>query len=39
MIRYFINAQILATARAFNNTEKLVSRHFRISENDLRKNK
>ena len=39
MVRYFNQAQIPAAARAFNNAEKLVSRHFRMSENDLRKNK
>lgn len=39
MIRYFINAQIPATARAFNDAEKLVSHHFRMSEDDLRKNR
>jgi hypothetical protein len=39
MIRYFNNTQIPAAARAFNDAEKLVSRHFRLSEDDLRKNK
>jgi len=39
MIRYFSNAQIPMAARAFNDAEKLVSRHFRMSEGDLRKNK
>ncbi|PKN19351.1 MAG: hypothetical protein CVU71_07530 [Deltaproteobacteria bacterium HGW-Deltaproteobacteria-6] len=39
MVRYFDQTQIPAAARAFNDAEKLVSRHFRISENDLRRNK
>lgn len=39
MIRYFNQAQIPVAARAFNDAEKLVSRHFRMSESDLRKNK
>lgn len=39
MIRYFNQAQIPMAARAFNDAEKLVSRHFRLSEGDLRKNK
>ena len=39
MIRYFNPAQIPVAARAFNDAEKLVLRHFRLSENDLRKNK
>jgi hypothetical protein len=39
MTRYFNQTQIPAAARAFNDAEKLVSRHFRLSENDLRKNK
>ena len=39
MSRYFSHAQIPMTARAFNDAEKLVSRHFRMSEGDLRKNK
>jgi hypothetical protein len=39
MIRYFNNTQIPAAAKAFNDAEKLVSRHFRLSEDDVRKNK
>jgi len=39
MVRYFNQTQIPAAARAFNDAEKLVSRHFRMSENDLRKNR
>jgi len=39
MVRYFSQTQIPVAARAFNDAEKLVSRHFRLSENDLRKNK
>lgn len=39
MIRCFNKEQIPVAARAFNDAEKLVSRHFRLSENDLRKNR
>lgn len=39
MMRYFNQTQIPVAARAFNDAEKLVSQHFRLSENDLRKNK
>ncbi len=39
MTRYFSQTQIPVAARAFNDAEKLVSQHFRLSENDLRKNK
>ncbi|MEE9910500.1 MAG: hypothetical protein K4571_02150 [Deltaproteobacteria bacterium] len=39
MIRYFNQSQIPLAARAFNDAERLVSRHFRLSEDDLRKNK
>jgi len=39
MIRYFNAAHIPVAARAFNDAEKLVSRHFRLSEDDLRKNR
>ena len=39
MMRYFSQTQIPVAARAFNDAEKLVSQHFRLSENDLRKNK
>ena len=39
MIRYFNATHIPVAARAFSDAEKLVSRHFRLSENDLRKNK
>ncbi len=39
MIRCFNRAQIPVAARAFNDAERLVSRHFRLSEDDLRKNR
>ena len=39
MLRCFNQAQIPVAARSFNDAERLVSRHFRLSENDLRKNK
>lgn len=39
MIRCFNQAQIPVAARAFNDAEKLVSSHFRLSADDLRKNK
>ncbi len=39
MIRYFNKAQIPMAVMAFNDAEKLVSRHFRMSEGEMRKNK
>jgi len=39
MNRCFNIAQIPLAARAFNDAEKLVLRHFHLGENDLRKNK
>jgi hypothetical protein len=39
MVRCFNKEQIPMAGRAFNDAEKLVSRHFRMSEYDLRKNK
>ena len=36
---YFNAAQMPMTKQAFNDAEKLVSRHFRMSEDELRKNK
>lgn len=39
MIRCFNRVQIPVAARAFNDAERLVSRHFRMSEDDLRKNR
>jgi len=39
MARYFNNTQIPIAAKAFNDAEKLVYLHFRMSESDLRKNK
>ena len=39
MIRYFNQEQIPAAVKAFNDAEKLVSRHFRLNEDDLRKNR
>ena len=39
MSRCFNATQVPVAARAFNDAEKLVSRHFRLSEDDLRKNK
>ena len=39
MIRYFNATHIPVAARAFSDAEKLVSRHFRLTEDDLRKNK
>jgi hypothetical protein len=39
MMRYFSPTQIPVAARAFNDAEKLVSRHFHLSATDLRKNK
>ena len=39
MAHYFNTAQIPMAGKAFNDAEKLVSRHFRMSEEELRKNK
>ncbi len=39
MNRFFNTTQIPVAVRAFNDAEKLVLRHFRLDENDLRKNK
>jgi hypothetical protein len=39
MMRYFNQEQIPAAVKAFNDAEKLVSRHFRLNEDDLRKNR
>lgn len=39
MIRYFNASQIPVAAGAFSDAEKLVLRHFRLTEDDLRKNK
>lgn len=39
VLRYFNQAQIPLTNKAFSDAEKLVSRHFRISEEQLKKNK
>lgn len=39
MVRCFNKAEIPIAGRAFSDAEKLVSRHFRMSEGDLRKNK
>jgi hypothetical protein len=39
MARCFNTAQIPIAAKAFNDAEKLVLRHFRLGEGDLRKNK
>jgi hypothetical protein len=39
MSLYFNAAHVPVTKKAFNDAEKLVSRHFRMSENELRKNK
>ena len=36
---YFNAAQLPMAGKAFNDAEKLISRHFRTSENELRKNK
>jgi len=36
---YFNAAQVPMAKRAFNDAEKLVSHHFRMSEDELRKNK
>jgi hypothetical protein len=39
MSLYFNAAQLPMAGKAFNDAEKLVSRHFRTSEDELRKNK
>lgn len=39
VMRYFNSTQLPLTGKAFNDAEKLVSRHFRISEAELKKNK
>lgn len=39
MNRCFNITQIPVAARAFNDAERLVLRHFRLAENDLRRNK
>jgi hypothetical protein len=39
MSLYFNTAQVPMAGKAFNDAEKLVSRHFRTSEDELRKNK
>jgi hypothetical protein len=39
MVRYFNTAQLPLTNKAFNDAEKLVSRNFRMSEEQLKKNK
>ena len=39
MLRYFNTAQLPLTQKAFNDAEKLVSRHFRMSEEQLKKNR
>ena len=39
MFRCFDNVQIPVASMAFNDAERLVSHHFRMSEGDLRKNK
>jgi hypothetical protein len=39
MVRYFNAAQLPLANKAFNDAEKLVSRNFRISENQLKKNR
>ncbi len=39
MIRCFDRTQIPLTARAFNEAEMLVCRHFRLSDGDLRENR
>jgi len=39
MSHYFNPAQLPLTNKAFNDAEKVVSRHFRMSEDQLRKNK
>lgn len=39
MPQYFNTAQLPLTNKAFSHAEKVVSRHFRMSENQLRQNK
>ena len=39
MLRYFNAAQLPLTNKAFNDAEKLVSRNFRISEEQLKRNR
>ncbi|MGV8057738.1 MAG: hypothetical protein AB2L12_06920 [Smithellaceae bacterium] len=39
MIRYFNATQLPLAKKAFNDAQKLVSRHFRISEEELKKNR
>jgi len=39
MVRYFNAAQLPLANKAFNDAEKLVSRNFRISENQLKKSR
>jgi len=39
MVRYFNTAQLPLANKAFNDAEKLVSRNFRMSEEQLKKNK
>ncbi|PKN75768.1 MAG: hypothetical protein CVU52_05770 [Deltaproteobacteria bacterium HGW-Deltaproteobacteria-10] len=39
MVRYFNTTQIPLTNKAFSDAEKLVSRNFRISEEQLKKNR
>ena len=39
MTRYFSQAQIPVAAKSFGDAEKLVSQHFRMSGDDLRKNR
>jgi hypothetical protein len=39
MIRYFNTAQLPLAGKAFSDAEKLVSRSFRISEEELKKNR
>ena len=39
MSNYFNTAQLPLTNKAFSDAEKVVSRHFRMSEDQLRKNK
>ena len=39
MVRYFNAAQLPLANKAFNDAEKLVSRNFRISEEQLKKNR
>lgn len=39
MTRYFSSVQLPLANKAFSDAEKVVSRHFRMSENQLRQNK